>query len=82
MILISVAIILMIVTTIPITPMIVSGIISCTFHFIFHYVSPPKYRKFSNVVIWQKVNRLPFRAAPVNIIINAGNAVNVILITL
>lgn len=45
--------------------MIVSNIIFCTFYFIFHYVSPLKYRKFSNVITRQKVNRLPFKAAPV-----------------
>lgn len=61
--------------------MIVSGIILFTFRIIFHYVPPPKYGKFSNVIIWPKVNRLPFKAAPVNIIINTKSSVNAIVIT-
>lgn len=68
MILIRVTIILMTVTAIPTIPITVSIITFCTFRVIFHYVSPPEYRKFSNVNIRQKVNRLPFRVAPESII--------------
>lgn len=50
--LIMVTMMLMIVTMIPARftmPVIVSDIISCTFHMIFHYVPPPQIRtrKFS-----------------------------------
>ncbi|MCM1216173.1 MAG: hypothetical protein NC331_06680 [Lachnospiraceae bacterium] len=46
MILIMVTTILMIVTTIPTTPTASSSIL-CTFPFIFHYIPPPRYWKFS-----------------------------------
>ena len=46
MILITVTMILIIVTTIPAIPTTISNIL-CTFHYIFHYIPPPKYWKFS-----------------------------------
>ena len=82
-ILINVTIILMIVTTIPVTPMTVSDIISCTFHSYFPYVSPPQIHireVLKMYSFWQKVNRLPFRPTLVIIIRKWDWKVNIILI--
>ena len=67
--LIIVTTMLMIVTIIPTIPRTISNIISCTFRIfsiMYHLRIQEVLKMYSS---WQKVNRLPFRAAPVKIII-------------